>query len=82
MGWKEGLPIPMSFGVFVERRKHDRKNDFDIVTHEVTEILVVPEIQSSLSDLQHALVLIDPSPDPILFRSPESVGWQQILLID
>ncbi|MCV5090294.1 hypothetical protein OFC13_27045, partial [Escherichia coli] len=46
------VPIPMSLGVFVERSEHDGENDLDIVAHEIAEVLVVPEIQSSLGDLE------------------------------
>lgn len=47
------LPIPVSFRIFVQRGKHDRQYDLDIVTDEITEVLVIPEIKSSFSDLEN-----------------------------
>jgi len=46
------LPIPMPLRIFVQRREHDREDDVDIVTDKVAEVLVVPEIKSSLGNLE------------------------------
>jgi hypothetical protein len=45
-------PVPVSLGVFVERRKHDRQDHFHIVADKVAEILVVPEVQRTFRDLE------------------------------
>jgi hypothetical protein len=42
----------MAFGVFIERRKHDGQNNFDIVTDEIAKVLIVPEVESPLGDLE------------------------------
>ena len=42
----------MTFRVFVERSKHNWKNDLDVVADEVAEVFVIPEIESSLCDLE------------------------------
>ncbi len=50
---REGfVPIPMAFRIFVQRGKHDGENNLDIVADEVAEILVVPEVESTLSNLK------------------------------
>ena len=41
----------MPLGVLIQRRKHDGQDDFDIVANEIAEILVVPEVEGSFSDL-------------------------------
>jgi hypothetical protein len=38
--------------VLIQRCKHDRKNDIDIVADQVAEVLIVPEIESSLGNLE------------------------------
>ena len=49
---KTGIPIPVAFGVLVERLEHDRQNDFDIVADEIAEVFVVPEVEGSLGNLE------------------------------
>jgi hypothetical protein len=44
--------IPMSLGVFVERSEHDRENSFHIITDEIAEIFIVPEIEGTLGNLE------------------------------
>lgn len=46
------IPIPVALGVLVQRSEHDRKDNLDIVTDEVAEVLIVPEVESTLGDLQ------------------------------
>ena len=46
------LPVPMTLGVLVERCEHDWENDLNIIADQVTEVLVVPEIQGSFCDLK------------------------------
>jgi len=41
----------MTLGVLIKRCKHDGKDGVDIVANEVAEILVVPEVECSFSDL-------------------------------
>lgn len=41
----------MTLGILIKRSKHDGENDFDIVTDKVAEVLVVPKVKCSLSDL-------------------------------
>jgi len=45
------LPVPVSFRVLVEWRKHDWQNDINVVADQVAEILVIPEVKCSLGDL-------------------------------
>lgn len=42
----------MSLGVFIQRRKHDGKDGTAVVTDQGHDVLVVPEIKCSLSDLK------------------------------
>jgi hypothetical protein len=42
----------MPLGVLVKRGKHDRENDLDVVTDQVTEILIIPEVKSTFSNLE------------------------------
>ena len=46
------IPVPVAFRVFVERGKHDGKNDLDVVADQIAEVLVVPEVEGSLGDLE------------------------------
>lgn len=41
----------MSFGVLVKWRKHDRQNGLHVVTDQIAEVLIVPEVQSTLRNL-------------------------------
>lgn len=47
------LPIPMAFRVLVERCEHDREDDFNIVADKVAKVFVVPEIESTLCNLEN-----------------------------
>lgn len=40
----EDIPIPMALGVFVQRRKHDGQDSFNVVADQVAEIFVIPKI--------------------------------------
>lgn len=42
----------MALGVLIQRGKHDRENDLNIVADQVAEVLVVPEVKSPFSDLE------------------------------
>ena len=55
----------MTLRVLIERREHDREDDFDVVTDQVAEIFVVPEIECSLGDLRLVLIIYHPSEDPM-----------------
>jgi len=46
------LPVPVTLGVLIQGRKHDRENDVDIVADQIAEVLVIPEIKSSLGNLE------------------------------
>ena len=46
------IPIPVALGVLIEGSKHDGENDVNVVADKVAEILVVPEVQGSLGDLE------------------------------
>lgn len=46
------LPVPMSLGVLVERCEHDGKDDINVVADQVAEILIIPEIESPLGNLE------------------------------
>lgn len=41
----------MTFRVFVKWRKHDWKDGFHIVANEITEVLIIPEVERSLRNL-------------------------------
>ena len=41
----------MTLRVLVKRREHDRQDDVDIVADQIAEVLVVPKVKRSLSDL-------------------------------
>lgn len=41
----------MTLRVLIQRRKHNRKDGFHIVAHEVAEVLVVPEVKRAFSNL-------------------------------
>jgi hypothetical protein len=45
-------PVPVALRVFVERRKHDGQDNFDVVADQVAEILVVPKVERPFSDLE------------------------------
>lgn len=45
------LPIPVTFGILVQRRKHDGEDNFHIVADEIAEVLIVPEVKSPLGHL-------------------------------
>ena len=42
----------MSLRVLVQRREDDREDDRDVVSHQVDDVLVVPEVQCPLGDLE------------------------------
>lgn len=48
----DGIPIPVTLRVFVQRRKHDWKDNVHIIADQVAKVLIVPEIESSLCDLK------------------------------
>ena len=45
------LPIPVAFGIFVERGKHDREDHLDVVCYEVAEVFIVPKVKGPLGNL-------------------------------
>jgi hypothetical protein len=45
------IPVPVALRVLIQRRKHNRQNDVDIVADQIAEVLVVPEVERSLGDL-------------------------------
>jgi len=49
---KVNLPVPVSLGVLIQWSEHDRQDDLDIVTDKVAEILVVPEVEGALGNLE------------------------------
>lgn len=65
----------MTLGILIQWGKHNREDGLDVVTDEIAEVLVVPEVQSTLSDLEQL----------VGWRSqvrgyiPGSEGWQQTL---
>lgn len=42
----------MTLGVLIKWRKHDRQDDLNIVANKVAEVLIVPEVQRSLRNLE------------------------------
>ena len=42
----------MGFRTVIQRIKHDGKDDVDIVTHKVDNVLVVPVVERALSNLE------------------------------
>ena len=42
----------MALGVLVQGRKHDRQYGLDIITDEVAEVFIIPEIQCSFGNLE------------------------------
>jgi len=44
--------VPVTLRVFVQRGEHNGQDDFDVVANKVAEVLVVPEVQCSLGDLE------------------------------
>ena len=53
----DDLPVPMPFRIFVQWCKHDWENDLDIITDEITKVLVIPEIQGALCNLTSMLLV-------------------------
>lgn len=49
------LLVPVVFWMSVQGRKHDGHNDCSIVTHQAHHILIIPVIQSTLSNLSKNL---------------------------
>lgn len=49
---KHNIPVPVAFRVLIKRCKHDRQNGLDIVADEVTEVLVIPEVQCTFCHLE------------------------------
>jgi len=47
------VPIPMALGIFVEGREHDGEDGLNVVTDKVAKVLVVPEVESALSNLTY-----------------------------
>lgn len=45
------LPVPVPFRVFVQWCKHDWQDHLDIVANEIAKVLVIPEIQGALGNL-------------------------------
>lgn len=45
------LPVPMSFRIFVQGRKHDRQYHLDIVANQIAKVFVVPEVECAFGDL-------------------------------
>lgn len=52
---KFDIPVPVTFGILVERRKHDGQDSLHVVADQVAEVLVVPEVQGTLGHLYNAL---------------------------
>lgn len=46
------LPIPMAFWVLVKWGEHDRQDNLNIIADQVAEVLVVPEVESTLGYLE------------------------------
>lgn len=46
------LPVPMAFRILVQRREHDREDDFHVIADEIAEIFIVPKVKSPLRHLQ------------------------------
>lgn len=46
------VPVPVTLRVFVQWGEHNGQDDFDVVANKVAEVLVVPEVQCSLGDLE------------------------------
>jgi hypothetical protein len=46
------IPIPVALRVLIQGSKHDRQYDLDVIANQIAEVLVVPEVQRSLSDLE------------------------------
>lgn len=49
---RSNSPVPVSLRVLVKGRKHKRENRLHVVAHKITEVLVVPEVQSTFGDLE------------------------------
>ena len=49
----------MPFGVFVQRSKHYRQDDFNVIANQVAEVLIVPEVQCALSNLEYCVQSYD-----------------------
>lgn len=52
---KTSIPVPVTLGVLEEGREHDRQNGLDVVANQVTEVLIVPEIEGAFGDLYKEL---------------------------
>ena len=63
----------MTLGILIQRGKHNGEDGLDVVTDKVAEVLVVPEVQGTLSDLKQLVGRISQAKGNI----PGSEGWQQ-----
>jgi hypothetical protein len=45
------IPVPMTLRVLVQWRKHDRKDHFHVVADKIAEVLIIPEVERSLRNL-------------------------------
>ena len=68
----------MTFRVLIKWCKHDWQDGLDVVTHEITEVLVVPEVKSSFGNLK----VISGCSLGNMEHSPENAGLQLILQAD
>ena len=46
------VPIPVAFGVLVQRCEHDWQDGLDVLADEIAEVLVIPEIERSFRYLK------------------------------
>lgn len=38
------IPVPVALRIFVERGKHNRQYDLNVIADEIAEVFIVPEI--------------------------------------
>lgn len=54
----KSLPVPMTFRILVQWRKHNGQYGLNIITDQVAEVFIVPEVECSFGDLtQNQLML-------------------------